>query len=174
MPVVFDANVIAAIHRESLGHPTTSTASAMEAWESVTSDMWCMIDDEEQIENEWRAVVDREWFEAWLARALQFDLICLVKAESGVNMKKALQAAGFPATSKDFWYVRTALAGVNVSPVYLVTEDLDFFDPKRKRIAKGKARISLLLSSRSPVQRILKKHGIAVRCIQSFLSTVTN
>lgn len=126
------------------------------------------LDDGGKIEAEWEGVVEREWFRAWIIDAYDQGLVSNYSPIVCALTKRELVKLGFPRDSKDIWYVRTAMA---IAPhVNLVSEDMDFYDPKKKALS-GSARKKVLLSKGSPVRRFLdKERDISVSCVEEFLT----
>lgn len=117
------------------------------------------------IESEWQHVVDREWFEPWLATQLMEGAIAYVETVRDMELEKKLTAAGFPV-GRDIVYVRVGLGVVRLKGTgcTLFTEDMDFYDPTQKKCA-SKTRTKLLAAASGPVCKILKKRGITVSSV---------
>jgi hypothetical protein len=126
------------------------------------------LDESCHIENEWRALVAPEWFDPWLATLLQQDKVCIVRATRSRQLTDGVLALGFPR-SKDLWYIRVANTVQNCfGGAIILTEDLDFFDPKEKRFDSSR-RKKVLMEGRGCVRKRLKKNNIDVRSVCSFL-----
>lgn len=116
------------------------------------------------VENEWMSVVDRDWFASWLAAQLQSGAIAYAKPIIDSGLEKNLTTLGFPR-GRDVVYIRLCLGVMQIkkSGCEFFTEDLDFYDPKKKRYP-AKTRIAILTKSTGPVLKLLKKRDILVSC----------
>jgi hypothetical protein len=170
--LVIDAQIVGGFYKESVldcEHDCTASPSALF---SRLGDLDLgFLDDGNQIEAEWRRVAEIEWFDSWLADRFVAGAVCYVKTAVYPHLIKHLcSSCGFPAKGRDSWYVRTAKTVVDShnAEVALITEDLDFFNPK----AKGGAgnRKSVLTSGKGPVEKALKKEGVLVRTVDHQLA----
>ena len=128
-------------------------------------------DNKEIIENEWRSLVDRYWFDVWFADMLTNNGINYIEPERSKDLAKKLFNLGFPIHSKDIWYIRTAKAVSNELGIcVLITEDIDFYDPRKKKIQRKK-RIDILLNCKGCVAKYLNKsENIRVCCVKNYCS----
>lgn len=117
------------------------------------------------IESECQQVVDREWFEPWLATQLMEGTIAYVETVRNIELEKKLSAAGFPV-GRDIVYIRVGLGVVGLKGGYctLFTEDMDFYDPTQKKCA-SKTRAKILAAASGPVCKILKKSRVTVSSV---------
>jgi hypothetical protein len=155
MARVIDANVLKEYYQVTvLDMPATLTGNAQDAFDRTEP---IIIDEGDQIANEWKSLVCRDWFDTWFARMLTGNRIAMVTAKSCPNLATLLTRHGFPRQSRDIWYVRTAKSFLanNKNCCFIVTEDLDFFDPTKKGVS-GTARISIMQNPRSPMRLALK------------------
>lgn len=169
MALIIDSNIVKGYYLEVVSElPHELTASPKPLFEQLEQTIY--VDSGGQIENEWRGVVQPEWFEAWYAGLLASGAVELVDVQSEPVLRKALKALGFPVSGRDFWYVRTAKAAAGKhGNASLVAEDLDFFDPKQKS-ATGAKRRKILCSKNSPVAKLLRDTEIInVYCVHTFL-----
>jgi hypothetical protein len=163
---VLDANIVAALFREALGHSSTVSGSPTGLFESLSGPCVEIVTDTAgQIEHEWEKCVEKEWYEAFYLNLASTTNLYAIPADACLALLRKLKtSAGFPP-SADKHYVRTAFtAAKDGSEVVLVTEDIDFFDPKAK--TKPGRRAELLAGKvRGPVQKLLKSE---VRCFRLF------
>jgi hypothetical protein len=166
---VVDANILKAFYEKNVLSINQNLTGCPEQVFSRLRKIY--IDDGGKIEHEWRSLVDQEWFNVWLAREITSGRIESIPVKNHQNTCKKLRAYGFPS-SKDIWYIRTAkeISIINNSKCVLLTEDIDFFDPKKKSLS-GNARVKVLKSNNSNLKKILEKEeNIAVMCIFIFLT----
>lgn len=133
------------------------------------------LDEGEIIEHEWRNVVDRLWFDTWLAGEFARGKIRTIAVPPNGKLRRELLALGFPVRrSRDIWYVRTAceakvLAGTT-EEMTLVSEDLDFYEPREKGAAH-KRRMKILLASGGAVSKHLRReYQVLVACVATLLN----
>lgn len=158
MNLIVDANVFKGFYQEFVleltEHETCLTASTLKLFDA--DDKTIYMDEGTHIENEWRNVVDRQWFDAWLIAELEAGHIINIRTENHEAALKALKNKGFPS-SGDKWYVRTALTLKDTQgQVSFITEDLDFYDPTKKSARSGK-RIDIMKSKSSAIRKYLSK-----------------
>ncbi len=171
MEVVIDANIIASYFQESVrGADPILTERTEVLFERVGLYDRVYLDDEEQIENEWRRMADPEWFDAWFARLLADDAALLIPVESCSGLRKKLESHGFPRGSRDFWYVRTAksVAG-RYDEAILLTEDMDFYEPSSKCTSPNQRKKILLCGGGRVAKHLRKSEGILVTCVAGHL-----
>lgn len=171
MSIVVDANVVKGYYDEVVIDVRHSlTQSAVNIFETITNVIY--VDNQEFIESEWKRVVDPEWFDVWYSDSLRSGKISMVDVKNCKELCESLYKIGFPKGERDVWYVRTAKATLTFQKeCFIITEDIDFYDPKKKKIACGIARIKCMKSPSSPVRRCLrKKEKILVMCVEEFLT----
>lgn len=174
MELVIDAHVIASYYQESVGCADPKLTDGTEAiFERVGVHDRIYLDEGEQIENEWRKMAEPEWFEAWYASLLASDAALLVPVDDCSSLRKKLESYGFPRGSRDFWYVRTAKAVVETfAETILLTEDMDFYEPSKKKSMSGKQRKNTLICSGGQIAKYLRrKEKILVTCVASHLDS---
>jgi hypothetical protein len=135
--VIIDAHLIHAYYLETVhGRESECTGPISPVIERLGAKDNVFLDSGEHIEGEWRALVDPVWFEAWYG-----DLIANHHAEIidvgnwSTLLKRLAIDFGFPSSSKDKWYIRTAKTLTDArseDDVAIVTEDMDFHDPRKK------------------------------------------
>jgi hypothetical protein len=173
--MVIDANVFKAIYEEDIGLPSPRperTASAGTIFCANKMHRLAFIDDGHQVEQEWRdqCPAGQEWFDAWLAENFANGKIILVNAKEQTKSASKIFQHGFPKSSRDIWYVRIAYAAREYRKEFdtsLITEDIDFFDPTKK---KDKNKSKVIKSGSGPIAKHLRNEKIYVGCIASFLA----
>jgi hypothetical protein len=170
MMLVIDANVLAAYFKESvLCLPQSLTGAAISIFSHLGAADISFLDSGGHIEHEWRSVVDRDWFDAWLGGELARGAIRIIAPESSRDMQKRLWDAGFPR-SRDLWYVRTSKAVLTAyGAVVLISEDVDFYSPPEKSSTSARRR-QILMNCIGKVARQLKREGIRVSCVGAYIS----
>jgi hypothetical protein len=162
--VVLDANVFKGYFQVDIGRPHCLCGCPKALMAGFTSSNPVHHDDGGVIEHEWRNVVDRDWFDAWLAASLLDGIITYATPTRDVALEKKLQGEGFPS-GRDIVYVRLSLAVANArGHCEFFTEDLDFYDPKSKGCQAGRRR-KMLQNSSGPVAKLLAKSSINVCCV---------
>jgi hypothetical protein len=160
---VVDANVFCAYFKSTFGHAITGfTACPRALIDSPVADVVLALDVGSQIEHEWRSVVNAGWFDAWLGTALIDGKVEYFECDACPVLDATLRSHGFPASSKDKWYVRLARSP---NRGRLVSEDLDFFDPTKKAALSGATRTKFLQAGSGALRRSLLKLGVDVRAI---------
>lgn len=171
MHVVIDAQLILGYYCEDvLGRPPIHTAAVREVVARLGSGDTACVDDAQQIEAEYRQLVDREWFDAWFGDRLLLGEVVAVKADACRELLARLRGYGFPR-GRDRRYVAVAatLAKEQGCSI-LLSEDLDFYDPRAKR-ADSRRRMAVILSQKGPVADHLRKESaVEVRCVRGHLA----
>lgn len=168
--LVIDANVFGAFAMEQMTGTSTidRTASPITIFDMLGNRAVAFLDEGGQIEREWRNLVTfaPEWFSEWLADSLADGRIYEIAPSSDPQLIKRYQALGFPDTT-DIWYIKTAhgLSRLcNRNRPFLVSEDIDFYDPKSKYI---KNKNDFFRSGSGKVCKRLRVDGIDLRCIEN-------
>lgn len=163
--MIIDANVFKGYFQAELGNSHSLCGCPTKLLGGATTLKPIYQDTGGIIESEWQAVVDREWFEPWLANQLIAGVITYIEGKKDLGFEKNLSTLGFPG-GRDFVYIRVGISvAISLGSVcQLITEDLDFYDPKKKG-CPAKTRHSLLTSSSGPVAKLLKKKNISVCCV---------
>jgi hypothetical protein len=98
--------------------------------ERLVASQGLVIDYGRKIEHEWFTQCTHQLFREWYIQNLKLGNIRMVKGSIPDEHKRALQTRlGFPKHGYDIVYVKVAN---DTQKKYIVTEDLDFFDPKHK------------------------------------------
>lgn len=168
--LVIDANVFSAFAMEQIaGIPNTDrTASPLKIFDLLGDKAVAFLDEGGQIEREWKNLVTfaSEWFSEWLADSLADGRIYEIAPSSDPQLVKRYRALGFPNTT-DIWYIKTAhglCLLCNRNRPFLVSEDIDFYDPKSKQI---KNKNDFFRSGGGRVCNRLRADGIDLRCIEN-------
>lgn len=161
--LIIDANVFAAFYQEEeLGIAPAVLRSPVNIFSRLGEDVQAYLDDGKMIETEWRRKADREWFDGWLADALRDDRVREVTVSNHPQLIKRLSKLGFPRGSRDKWYVRTGKEVADrLGQSCIVSEDLDFFDPKAKA-SGSKRRVKILKRRSGDVLKALEDENIYV------------
>lgn len=176
MNIVIDANVVAGYYKESVlginvGPDNDLTDTTIPLFARLGDLDVCYLDDGKIIESEWRGPVDREWFDAWFAELLISGKAQLIPAPVCLVLERRLFTSGFPRRrSRDMWYVRVCIGLLTVGHavnIPLITEDIDFYDPSRKR-GDSRTRRALLQTGSGPINRLLRREGVLVRAICNY------
>ena len=157
MDVVIDAQIVCGFFRESvLSQNTELTGSTLPIFDRLGNGDIVYLDENSKIENEWRGIVDNEWFDAWYPELLISGKAQLIKVRKNQGVSKQLLKNNFPTHSKDAWYVLTA---INVKEMThrasLLSEDLDFYAPKEKGCKKDR-RLRILLTCSGKMAKYIK------------------
>lgn len=173
MEIVIDANIVAGHFKETvlgieIGPTNNLTASTLTLFNGLGTTDICYLDDGTIIETEWRNPVSNEWFDAWFGDLLASGKAQLIPASSDEALERRLHTKGFPkARNRDLWYIRTCHAIVNTNPdinVRLITEDIDFYDP-RKKGGNAKTRKKIIQNGSGPISKLLRKESIWVTAL---------
>ena len=173
MALVIDANIVAGHYKETvlciaIGLKNNLTASTVPLFNGLGANDTCYLDEGTVIENEWRAPVSPEWFDAWFSDLLASGKAQIIPARPNQALEKRLRDKGFPqARNRDMWYVRTCCAVLQSQPfdvVRLITEDIDFYDPTKK-LGSAKTRRKTIEDGGGPVRKLLKKEAILVTAL---------
>jgi hypothetical protein len=171
MVLVIDANVFEGFFKEEiLGIDEIQlTASPKRIFERLGQLDVTYFDTDGHIKNEWRQLVEPEWFDGWYPKLLIEGGAFEIGVQTYYQIRKQLKTLGFPS-SKDIWYIRTAKSiGADRDPT-IITEDLDFFNPRMKKCC-NKTRIEILKRSCGPIEKYLsKKESICVNSVITYLN----
>lgn len=168
LPTIVDANVLREYFRE---HVLEIQSELTHSTLFIFDETQCIVlDSGGQIEHEWRNVVDPEWFDVWLARKLEGSEIHYVQVSNSPDLCNHVYNLGFPKGSRDIWYLRTAVACVSdfKKSSNVVTEDIDFYNPKKKSLS-GDARVSLLRNPNAPIKKTMKRnYNVNICCVEEY------
>lgn len=172
MELVIDANVVKGYFEEIHQHPLELTAKPSPLFQRLGSEDRAYLDEGGHIKQEWRNLVEPEWFDRWYTDLLRSDGIQLIPVQNWPGLRKKLEGKGFPR-GKDFWYLRTAKAVLDlVDQVVFVTEDIDFYSPKDKK-SDSKYRQQILLSGNGSIAKYLNhKETIHIVCVATYLEQI--
>lgn len=166
-PFVVDANVMNYFQRERLLGEQGEAWNAIEAIKSVSS---IALDADGHCEAEWLECAGGAVplaLKDWIADMLASEKIQLFNFNCD-NMFKELGALGVP--KKDHKWVRLARSAPSD---FIVTEDIDLFDPTKK-CATNEKKQELKHAGSGPVAKHLRKtHKIVVTCC-SHVPTICN
>src|SRR5690606_32980795 len=91
--------------------------------------------------------------------------VVIVEPEPCQGLLKNMKSCGFPFKGRDVWYVRASMAVVSQgNSAKLITEDIDFYDPRMKGCSSAK-RIQILHRASGDVARVLRREGVEVICV---------
>lgn len=165
MELILDAHILGWYYQaHELEVLTPCTGSPVELFERLGRADIGVLDEGGQIEAEWRKQADSDWFDAWLSERFEVgDIIEVETHTCGALIKELVNKYGFPKAGKDRWYIRTASAraGGKAQLVAIVSEDLDFYEPKAKN-GRGN-REAILRQATGAVAKRLRKEGIDPR-----------
>jgi hypothetical protein len=174
MKVVMDAQLLAGYFREAeKGEQPSYSGSVVQLVRRFGKCDLAFVDEGGIIEQEYRDLVDPEWFDAWFSLRLEVGDFVILPAPGCPDLIKQLSTKfGFPAGSKDRHYIALACAivGDGDEGATIVSEDLDFYDPKAKQ-GSAKRRAKLLADETGPVKKFLaRKASVTVRSVAGHLS----
>lgn len=173
MGIVVDANIIKNYYDETvIGIAHSLTESARNILEDDERVYVILIDEGGNIEHEWQSPVDENWFKEWYYSKLVSGQIEIISVSNCSALCKSLYGIGFPKGKRDIWYIRTANASLKYQDKgWIISEDIDFYNPKQKKNLTGKKRIKCMKSCKSPVRKhLLKNENIEVMCVEEFIS----
>lgn len=174
MNVIIDAQLVAGYYREvEVGEAPAFSASTVTLLNRLGVVDQGFVDTGGVLEQEYRDVVDPDWFEAWYAQRLAEGHFEEVDAPPCPDLIRCLVVScGFPRGSKDRHYIALAAAvsGGKRDPSSLITEDLDFYDPTQKQVAH-KRRMRILQKQTGCVAKELKRAHVVVRCVKGHLAS---
>lgn len=158
-PFIVDANVMNKFQSERV---KGTEAVAQDAINSITAATFIALDAEGHCEAEWLECAAGTYplaLKDWIADMMATEKIQLF-SYTCASMFRELSGIGVP--KKDHKWVRLARS---VSADYIVSEDIDLFDPAKKRTCTAAQRRAILESSSGPVAKYLKKtHSLNVIC----------
>ena len=162
--MIIDANVFKGYFQAEMDKPHSLCGCPKKLFERATPSNPIFHDKGSIMEQEWRDVVSNEWFEGWLAGALAADIISFASADINLTIEKKVKSKGFPV-GRDVVYIRVALSvSSKKGACDFFTEDIDFFDPKKKN-CNSKTRRQILQKSSGPVAKLLTKSNVFISCV---------
>ena len=146
MGLIVDANIVKGYFQDSvLGKGHDLTESAKPIFDPSFREHPIYVDDKAKLHFEWRSVVETEWLDIWYADLVRDDVVREIVSPPDKALRKQLAELGFPAKGRDIWYARVSNAvSRTVGFAILVSEDLDFYEPKEKG-CKSERRKDILL-----------------------------
>ncbi len=173
MNVVIDAQVVGWYLAELIGAAHPATNSPADLFARLGDEDVGFVDDGGHIEQEWRQVADPDWFNQWYSQLLIDGSVVLIQPSRCRDLLEHLHRnLGFPRT-KDVWYIKTAAGVVRDfgPPAHIITEDMDFYEPREKQCSAGR-RQRFLHESRGSVARHLgRREGIQVKSVVAHCAT---
>ncbi len=165
MGCVLDANIVKGVFEEDVHGTHDLTDSPVSVLRRIiASGERICIDDGDVMQAEWANCVEREWFENWFVTlASESNLATITPIDCRHILKRLRIDYGFPQT-RDRTVLMVALTdAATEGRSRLVTEDLDFFDPKAKAQARIRQRV-LSGQTAAPLAAFLKsKHKVQVQ-----------
>lgn len=130
--VTVDANIMRMFSQDFIAEQESASRLLVEAILRTTG---LVIDIGGKIQHEWFATCGDNFFKEWFLQQLKVGLIRHVSPEIATHHKsKLVKQYGFPTDGYDLVYVAVS----NVTTIkYIVTDDIDFFDPTLKCANKG-------------------------------------
>lgn len=118
------------------------------------------VDDRGQIEQQWRNTCGHRLFGEWLVQGLKEGVVRMVTARIDEGQRKKLRIdLGFPTGGYEGTYVAVAAAAI---PHYIVTDDIDFWEPKYKKADEKKKAETKADRSGGVYKFLTKKIGVEV------------
>lgn len=107
-------------------------------------------------------------FDIWFEECVTMGSVHLIEVPNSANIVRELKALGVPKV--EYVYFKLAIAG---SANYIVSIDVDFFDPTMK-MAGSKKKLSIISKGVGPVCKHMKKvHGVYISCPEAFVAAHT-
>jgi len=169
MDIVIDANVFEGFYKEAILHKDDHqlTDSPTKIFKRLGQEDITFFDIDGHIRSEWRNLVAPEWFDVWYPDLLLGGCAYEISVESCYQLRNQLRKLGFHC-KKDFWYIKTAKSIRNDNIPIIITEDLDFFNPKMKK-CNSKTRQKLLSNSCGPIANFLcKNENIKINSVWTY------
>jgi hypothetical protein len=158
--LVLDANIINEFIKSEKGCAEVDcTADLMEI---ITQSYFIAIDEGDRIEMQWQQTCNCELFKDWITEQFKNGKIRKKRGVRNQSIRNSLITKyGFPFN--DLIYIWVALDTVKK---YIITEDVHFFDPKKKK-SSSKTISDLKKNSKGNVLKYLRGEGITVACIEN-------
>jgi len=163
--IVVDANVMSEFTQALIRDEATAARSLID---SIRVTHGFAIDKKGQIEQQWRNTCGNQYFGEWLVQALKDGAVRMVDTTPDAARRKKLHTEyGFPRAGYEFTYVAVA---VSAPPHYIVTDDIDFWEPKYKT-APAATKTATKQGRKGAVYKYLtKKMGVRVGTIEQAIS----
>jgi hypothetical protein len=144
------------------------TTNARTLIEKIELNQGFAIDEGGKIKHEWLQVCDKVYFGTWFVDALKSGKIRAVVAKLDQQHSKKLRiTCGMPAAGYDMAYI--AVANSVAPPKYIVSEDIDFWEPSAKDGAEAKKQ-EIKTKRQGCVCKYLEGLGIIVGTIDQALA----
>jgi hypothetical protein len=181
MEIVIDANVIAEYYRRKACPDMNSgyTADPKPIFDNLHQQGDQVVFDGGHIDQEWRSVIGDAHLRNLQKALHQRGGVRVVPLAAGTceGMIQALWRIGFPRGDGEcrgecVWYLRAAKSSSNLDGWgYIVTEDVDFYDPEEKACGyRHRQRTEILTSRRGPVVEYLYDHeSVSIHCIETYI-----
>jgi hypothetical protein len=167
--VVVDANVVKGLMQAQQSSSHDCSGDPEEAFVLLTdggAEVW--LDRGGQMLSEWQACTQREWFGLWYSEFVQSTNVRHATVQPHDRLLRELRTTfGFPK-SRDVWVLRTALTAAADGDTELLTDDMDYFDPKKKSQPKERQR-HLKGAQVGAVRRRLKSERVKVLSVHQFV-----
>lgn len=168
MNIVIDANVYSeyykqCCHNQYCHDPIDDLLS--------TPGLKIFFDESNKIATEWENLCCKELTRAVIIEMLDNGIAVEIPIETFPIICKKLRQLGFPQ-GKDRVYIQTAKSAVKITKrdTFLITQDIDFFDPKLKN-SNEKTKAKTIRSSNAPICKYLRKNeNVHIKCIENFLT----
>lgn len=126
--VSVDANVMNLFSGSLIQDEITDARTLVER---IKSSHGFAIDVGGKIQHQWLETCDKTFFGQWFVEGLKAGWIRQVAAKTGeADAKKLRIGCGMPSARHELAYI--AVANVVTPPRYIVTDDIDFWEPKAK------------------------------------------
>lgn len=148
--VVVDANVMAGFTKNRISETTSDDSAIVDL---IVASSSFAIDDAGKMQNQWFETCGHTYFGEWFIQQVKDGVVKSVSAKLQESHKKKLTIeCGMPQKSELF-YVAVAAA---TQKRYIVTRDIDFWEPKHKKSDSG-TREKIQLERKGCVCRYLQK-----------------
>jgi hypothetical protein len=167
---VIDSNVVVAVERADAGLTCEVSDEPREVIDHIVeSGSRVLIDVGGHIEQEWRNGVNTDWFENWFLTLATNANLAQIDAVRDQALERKLRVDHGLPRSENIWLVRTAVAEVAINgDCNLLTEDMDFRDPTKKKAAPATRRRYLEGTTIGPVAKTLRGAGVEVLALCSY------
>lgn len=167
---VLDSNIVVAVERSDAGlswDVSDDPSGIMQ--HMIESGTRLVIDSGGHILQEWQNCVNGEWFENWFFALSATANLAEIDAVRDHALERKLRVEhGFPQ-AENIWLVRTAVAESELKDsCCLLTEDMDFRDPRKKKASATTREKYLSGTIVGPVEKALKKVGVQVVSLCSY------
>ena len=126
--VAVDAQIMSRFGQDMLANNQSLSGLLVER---LVANHGLAIDYDKKIEHEWFTQCAHALFKEWYIQNLKLGRIRMVKGSISEEHKRALHIRfGFPMRGFDIVYIKVAN---DTQKKYIISEDLDFFDPKHKK-----------------------------------------